>query len=74
MGDALVDSVAAKLHTRIGRTLAEYHLPGAAVGVVRGVALAWNAGFGFADIATERRPDPDTVYGTGRRFTAGGGA
>lgn len=62
MGDALVDSLSDKLRRVIGRGLQKHHLPGAAAGVVHGDALVWSEGFGYADIATEQRPDQDTVF------------
>ena len=62
MGDPLVESVRGKLGNSIARTLARHHLPGAAAGVVCGEQLAWSAGYGFADVATGRRPDADTVF------------
>ncbi|MBI2861622.1 MAG: beta-lactamase family protein, partial [Chloroflexi bacterium] len=44
-----------------------------AVGIVRDQELAWSAGFGFADIETERRPDEHTLFRVGsitKTFTA----
>lgn len=73
MGDPVIDPLAPKLHSRITELVAQYHLPGLAAGIVRDQALAWSAGFGFADIATERRPDERTLYRVGsitKTFTA----
>lgn len=62
MGDTVVARVAGKLRGAVVRGMQKYHLPGAAVGVVCGDTLAWAEGFGYADIATERRPDAHTVF------------
>lgn len=73
MTDHVMDSVAPKLHDRIANIVAERGLPGAAVGVVRDQELAWSAGFGFADIGAERRPDEHTLFRVGsitKTFTA----
>jgi CubicO group peptidase (beta-lactamase class C family) len=60
--DAVVTAAEPTLRRRITDLLAEHHLPGAAVGVVRGDSLAWSSGFGFADLESARRPDAGTVY------------
>lgn len=41
------------------RLLEEFHLPGLAVGVVHGDDLVYSEGFGWADIESGRRQDPD---------------
>ena len=42
--------------------MVEQRLPGLAVGVVRDQELAWFQGFGFADVASQRRPDEETLF------------
>ena len=61
-GDAVVAAAEPKIRRRVGELLAQHHLPGAAVGVVRDGRLAWSAGFGFANLEEERTPDAETVY------------
>jgi D-alanyl-D-alanine carboxypeptidase len=46
----------------VTRQLDEHGIPGAAVGLVRGRELAWSSGFGYAELATERRPDEHTLF------------
>jgi CubicO group peptidase (beta-lactamase class C family) len=46
----------------VTRRLDEHGVPGAAIGLVRGRELAWSGGFGYADLATERRPDERTLF------------
>jgi D-alanyl-D-alanine carboxypeptidase len=62
MSDSMADSTILKLERRIATLLRQHHLPGTAVGVVRGQECVWSRGFGFADIASRRRPDADTLY------------
>jgi len=62
VGDAVVEAVLPRLEGRIATLLRQHHLPGAAVGIVRDQDLAWSGGYGFAEIATGRRPDADTLY------------
>ncbi len=44
------------------RFLEDNRLPGAAVGIVADGALTWSYGHGFADRASGRRPDEQTLY------------
>src|SRR4051812_6380 len=62
MSDALIDAVAGRLRAAAARRGAGAHLPGAALGIVTAEGLAWSDGLGYADIASRRRPDADTVY------------
>lgn len=62
MTDPLIGPIEGKLRAIVVRGFARHHLPGAVVGVVRGDDLVWCEGFGFADIASGRRPDVDTVF------------
>jgi D-alanyl-D-alanine carboxypeptidase len=73
VGDAMLETVTPKLHECVSRLVSERRLAGAAVGVVRDQDLAWSAGFGFADIASGRRPDEHTLFRVGsitKTFTA----
>jgi CubicO group peptidase (beta-lactamase class C family) len=40
-------------------------VPGACIGLVVGRDLAWNAGFGYADLAARRRVNVDTIFRIG---------
>jgi CubicO group peptidase (beta-lactamase class C family) len=55
-------AVASRLEAKAASYVRDNHLPGAAVGIVRGDALAWSAGIGFADIAGGRAPDGLALY------------
>ena len=57
-----VAEVESKLESRAAAFVKKNHLPGAAVGVIRGDDLAWAAGIGFADVASKHTPDPATLY------------
>lgn len=57
-----VAGVASRLEARAASYLKEHRLPGAAVGVVHGDRLAWSAGIGYADVASRREPDAQTLY------------
>ena len=73
MADALIDSLASRLNDRIGRIAADQCVPGAAVGIVHDQQLAWNAGFGFADLAARRAVDQHTLFSVAsitKTFTA----
>ena len=49
----------------INRTLERERVTGAAIGVVRDQELVWSLGFGYADLATDRVPDADTLFRCG---------
>ncbi len=61
MTDAIGTLVPA-IQSLIARRLDEHGIPGAAAGVVCGRELAWSGGFGYAELATERRPDERTLF------------
>src|SRR5262245_42728058 len=65
MSDPILDAVMPKLHDRISQLVAQHRLPGVAVGIVHDQELVWSAGFGFADLAMERRPDEHTLFRVG---------
>lgn len=60
--DPVVAAVAERLERRMRELLRRNRLPGASAGIVREGRLAWQAGFGYADLATLRRPDAHTLY------------
>jgi CubicO group peptidase (beta-lactamase class C family) len=57
-----IEDVASKLEAKTASFVKEHRLPGAAVGIVHGDALAWSTGVGFADVAARRAPDTTTLY------------
>jgi CubicO group peptidase (beta-lactamase class C family) len=61
MGDPVAE-VASKLEAKAASFVKENRLPGTAVGIVHGDDLAWAAGVGFADVATRRAPERQTLY------------
>lgn len=60
--EPISDRAASKLEKTAASYVHDNRLPGAAVGVVEGDALAWSAGIGFADIGALRPPDGNTLY------------
>lgn len=62
MTEATLETVLPRLKARLARRVREHHLPGAAVGVVRGEDLIWSSGLGFADVPSRRAPDAHTLY------------
>ncbi|HEY6117905.1 MAG TPA: serine hydrolase domain-containing protein, partial [Candidatus Dormibacteraeota bacterium] len=61
-----MSSLGAGIGTRLEAVAAsfvkEHRLPGAAVGVVHGDTLVWEAGLGYADVESRRAPDATTLY------------
>jgi CubicO group peptidase (beta-lactamase class C family) len=57
-----VAEVASKLEAKAASFVKENRLPGTAVGIVHGDDLAWAVGVGFADLATRRAPERQTLY------------
>ena len=51
-----------RLHAQAAVFVKEHRLPGAAVGVMVGDELAWSVGVGFADLASGRHPDANTLF------------
>ncbi len=60
--DPVIAAAGERLERRMRELLRRNRLPGASAGIVRDGRLAWHAGFGFADLATRRRPDEQTLY------------
>ena len=58
----VLDGVAASLEAAVAAFVKEKHVPGVAAGVVLGDELAWDLGWGCADLATGRRPDARTPH------------
>ncbi len=73
MEDPVVKSLIPKLEAITVRTLQRDLVPGAAVGIVRDRELVWSRGFGYADLASDRAMDADTLFRCGsitKTFTA----
>jgi CubicO group peptidase (beta-lactamase class C family) len=73
VADPILKEFVPKLEAKTRQIMACQRVIGAAVGIVRDQELAWTQGFGFADIATERAPDENTVFRCGsitKTFTA----
>ena len=71
--DPMVASVMPRLEARVRQIMAEQAVPGIALGIVRDQNLAWQGGFGFADLAAARAMDADTICGVAsitKTFTA----
>ena len=73
MEDQVLKPLIPKLEGSINRTLESERVPGAAIGIVRDQELVWSRGFGYADLASDRAPDADTLFRCGsitKTFTA----
>lgn len=73
MGNSILTRIAPKIEEKIGRLIAKHRVVGAACGIVLDQELVWSAGFGFADLASGRPPDRDTIFRVGsitKTFTA----
>ena len=73
MEDQVLKPLIPKLEGVINRTLERERVPGAAIGIVRDQELVWSRGFGYADLASDRAPDADTLFRCGsitKTFTA----
>ncbi len=73
MSDRLIESVLPRLTSRINQLMAQQGVPGVALGIVHGQELAWSGGIGYADVASERPMDADTMFGVAsitKTFTA----
>jgi CubicO group peptidase (beta-lactamase class C family) len=57
-----IAGVASDLQAKATAFVKEHRLPGAAVGVVHGDDLVWSAGIGFADVASRRAHDGETLF------------
>ncbi len=73
MEDSIVKPLIPRLEAIIDRTLERERVPGAAIGIVRDQEHLWSRGFGYADLASDRFPNADTVFRCGsitKTFTA----
>lgn len=50
------------LQQDIAKLLVQYHIPGASIAVVRNGKMLWTATLGYADLATKRPIDVDTLF------------
>ncbi len=65
MEDQVVKSLIPRIEGTIVRALDRELVPGAAIGVVRDQELVWSRGFGYADLASDRAMDADTLFRCG---------
>ncbi len=73
MEDSILKPLIPRLEAVIDRTLERERVPGAAIGIVRDQEHLWSRGFGYADLASDRFPNADTVFRCGsitKTFTA----
>ncbi len=73
MPERLVDAVIPKLTDRVHQVMAQQGVPGVSMGIVRANELLWSGGFGYADLASSRPMDADTMFGVAsitKTFTA----
>jgi D-alanyl-D-alanine carboxypeptidase len=73
VSDQLIDKIMPRLTDRIHQLMTQQGVPGVALGIVRDQELIWSQGFGYADLATARPMDADTVCGVAsitKTFTA----
>jgi len=73
MEDQVLKALVPKFEGIVNRTLERERVPEAAIGVVRDQELVWSHGFGYADFASDRVPDADTLFRCGsitKTFTA----
>ncbi|HUA35635.1 MAG TPA: serine hydrolase domain-containing protein [Candidatus Binataceae bacterium] len=73
MSQALIDTVLPRLTDRIHQVMTQQGVPGVSVGIVRDQELLWSGGFGYADLASSRAMDADTIFGIAsitKTFTA----
>ncbi|MCH8290852.1 beta-lactamase family protein [Candidatus Poribacteria bacterium] len=55
--ETLIPDIERLAETRI----AKYRIPGLAMGIIRDQELAWFGGFGFANLDSDRKPNPNTI-------------
>ncbi len=60
--DAVLEQTIPKLRAIASEAVARHRIPGTAVGVLRGVKLAWSAGFGSVSLDRDETPDENTVF------------
>jgi len=73
MGHSRLDAVLPRIEQKIPELMLKHRVVGAACGIVLDQELVWSKGFGFADIASGRVPDEQTVFRCGsvtKTFTA----
>jgi len=62
MADAVVEAVVPDLESYIQQTMADQRVVGLSIGIVRGQALVWSAGYGNADLEDSRPPDAGSLF------------
>jgi CubicO group peptidase (beta-lactamase class C family) len=60
--DPVIDPIAARLDACAARFVVDQRVPGVAVGVVRDGALVWTSTLGFADRASARKIEKNTLF------------
>lgn len=73
MDNHALESALPKIEARVAQLALQHRQPGVAAGIVNDQELAWSAGLGFADIASEQKPDEQTLFRVGsitKTFTA----
>jgi len=73
MSERLLEAVIPRLTDRVHQVMAQQGVPGVSLGVVRDQVLLWSGGFGYADVASSRPMDADTIFGVAsitKTFTA----
>jgi CubicO group peptidase (beta-lactamase class C family) len=73
MADQVLKVLVPQLEAKTRQIMARERAVGAAVGIVHDQELAWAQGFGFADLASGRAPDENTLFRCGsitKTFTA----
>ena len=73
MSERLIEAVVSKLTDRVHQVMTHQGVPGVSIGIVRGPDLLWSGGFGYANLATRRAMDAETMFGVAsitKTFTA----
>jgi D-alanyl-D-alanine carboxypeptidase len=73
VSQALIDAVLPRLTDRIHQVMTQQGVPGVSMGIVRDQEMLWSGGFGYADLASSRAMDADTIFGVAsitKTFTA----
>jgi CubicO group peptidase (beta-lactamase class C family) len=53
------------LERRIPRLLADFHVPGLSIVIIKDAKIAWRRGFGFKDVETKTPVDHNTIFEAG---------
>ncbi len=61
MADSVLRELIPEIEDLAEAKIAQYRIPGLALGIVRDQELAWFGGFGSADLDSDRKPDEHTI-------------